>query len=76
MPHCATCDRFYNPNSLTPDGACPTCGRQVAEPAVAGLSEAERPVRAPWHFKALLGVTVVYLGYRLVQGLAWVGHHL
>ena len=33
MPWCAGCDRFYNPNSLNPDGTCPTCGRMVAEPA-------------------------------------------
>ena len=33
MPWCETCSRFLNPNTLEPDGSCPTCGRLVAEPA-------------------------------------------
>ncbi|MGQ0832737.1 MAG: hypothetical protein ACT4OV_13780 [Microthrixaceae bacterium] len=73
MPWCDTCDRFYNPNSLAPDGTCPTCGRQVgqvAEPAESAQS------RAPWHFKMLIAVTAVYLGYRLFQGVFWVAQHL
>ena len=73
MPWCDTCDRFYNPNSLQADGSCPTCGRVVAAPATA---EAEADAGAPWHFKALIAVTAVYLGYRLFQGLFWVAHHL
>ena len=78
MPWCHECDRFYNPNSLRPDGTCPTCGRLVAEP---GAPEAETPAdggdsSAPWHFKVLIAVTAVYLGYRLLQGLSCVGHHL
>ena len=62
MPHCDTCDRFYNPNTLKPDGTCPVCGRQVGEP----LTRFET-VGAPWHFKVLLVATVVYLGWRFVQ---------
>ncbi len=73
MPWCESCDRFYNPNTLLPDGRCPTCGRQVAEPA---LAEEPGDSGAPWHFKALIGVTAVYLGYRLFQGVFWVAHHL
>lgn len=72
MPHCDTCDRFYNPNSLDADGSCPTCGRSLAEPASGGTAAPG----APWHFKLLLGATVLYLGFRFVQGVAWVGHHL
>lgn len=71
MPWCESCDRFYNPNTLLTDGTCPTCGRLVAAPSAA---EAERG--APWHFKVLLAVTALYLGYRLFQGLFWVVHHL
>ncbi len=72
MPWCETCDRFYNPNSLEVDGSCPTCGRVVGEPSAA---DEDQP-GAPWHFKALLGATALYLGYRLLQGLSWVGNHL
>ncbi|MEX2292290.1 MAG: hypothetical protein WD691_00765 [Acidimicrobiales bacterium] len=72
MPWCESCDRFYNPNSLTPDGSCPTCGRALGEPG----AEAAGPAGAPWHFKVLIAVTGVYLSYRLLQGIVWVGHHL
>jgi hypothetical protein len=62
VPQCTTCDRFYNPNTLRPDGTCPTCGDQLGEP----ITRFERE-GAPWHFKLLVGVTVVYLGWRFVQ---------
>ncbi len=74
VPWCDTCDRFYNPNSLHPDGSCRTCGRLVAEPVATTEAEADRG--APWHFKALIAVTAVYLSYRLFQGVEWVAHHL
>lgn len=72
MPHCDTCERFYNPNSLRADGSCPNCGRRLAQ---RGTEVAEQPP-APWHFKLLIAATVVYLGWRLVQGLVWVAQHL
>ena len=68
MPWCETCSRFYNPNSLRADGSCPTCGRVVAAPSAG----AEARERAPWHFWVLLAAVVAYLGWRLVQGVAWV----
>jgi len=71
MPQCPQCDRFYNPNSLRPDGTCPTCGTTVAEAA----PEAATP-GTPWHFKLLLGVTLLYLGWRLVEGIVWVAEKL
>jgi hypothetical protein len=81
MPWCETCSRFYNPNSLGPDGSCPTCGRVVADPPEpASSSEGESPdeakpkERAPWHFKLLLVVIVVYLTYRFIQIGGWVVH--
>ncbi|HEX4868333.1 MAG TPA: hypothetical protein VFV32_12010 [Acidimicrobiales bacterium] len=82
MPWCETCDRFYNPNTLRPDGTCPTCGRLVADPgrlAAEGDGDAaagEAHTGAPWHFKLLVAATAVYLSYRLFQGIVWVGHHL
>jgi hypothetical protein len=62
MPHCDTCDRFYNPNTLEPDGTCPTCGKQLGEPLTRFETEG-----SPWHFKLLVAITVVYLGWRFVQ---------
>ena len=37
--------------------------------------EEEAHVKAPWHFKVLVVGTVVYLGYRLYQGIGWLIHH-
>jgi hypothetical protein len=71
MPWCEDCSRFYNPNTLRPDGTCPTCGRVVAEPGAVATAE-----RVPWHFKLLLAAASVYLGWRAVQGVAWLAHHL
>ena len=73
MPFCETCDRFYNPNTLNADGTCPTCGRQVGEPGAVTTAEA---TPTPWHFKVLVLAVVLYLGWRLVQGLVWVAEHL
>jgi predicted RNA-binding Zn-ribbon protein involved in translation (DUF1610 family) len=66
VPHCETCDRFYNPNTLKTDGTCPVCGRQVAEKLTRFETEG-----APWHFKVLVTATVIYLGWRFVQLIFW-----
>jgi hypothetical protein len=62
MPWCEDCAKFWNPNSMPPDGSCPTCGRMIAEPP---------STRVPWHFWLLLAALVLYLGWRLVQGFQW-----
>ena len=62
MPHCDTCDRFYNPNTVRPDGRCPGCDHQLAEPVTRFEHEP-----APWHFKVLVALTVAYLVWRFVQ---------
>ena len=67
MPHCDTCDRFYNPNTLKVDGSCPVCGRQVGEKITRFETEG-----SPWHFKVLVAATVIYLGWRFVQIIFWV----
>ena len=66
MPHCDTCDRFYNPNTVRPDGRCPGCEGQLAEP----LTRFEHEP-TPWHFKLLVAATVIYLAWRLVQLVWW-----
>lgn len=57
-----------NPNTLRADGTCPTCERKVAEPA----ELTAMPKKAPWHFKLLVTLTVIYLGWRLIQMATWV----
>jgi predicted RNA-binding Zn-ribbon protein involved in translation (DUF1610 family) len=72
MPWCETCSRFLNPNSLRADGSCPTCGRAVGDPAVVRtVAETERE-KAPWHFKLLVLVTVIYLAWRAVEMIGWI----
>ena len=65
MPWCEDCSRFYTPTSMGAGGECPTCGRTIAAAP-----------RAPWHFKLLLLAAAIYLGWRLVQGIAWIAHQL
>lgn len=62
MPWCEDCAKFWNPNTMPPDGTCPTCGRVIGEPP---------PSRVPWHFWVLIIATVAYLGYRAFQGFEW-----
>ena len=66
MPWCDACSKYYAPNGLNADGSCPSCGRVVAEAPV------EQDVRAPWHFKLLVGSAAAYLLWRAWQGVAWV----
>ena len=63
MPWCEPCGRFYNPNTLEPDGSCPACRSTVAAPPA--------PVRVPWHFWVLVAAVGLYLGWRLIQMVGW-----
>ena len=82
MPWCNQCDRFLSPSTVRTDGTCPTCGWTVDEGEVAATAAAERaePDEAadeplppiPWHLKLLAAAVVVYLGFRLYQGIGWV----
>jgi hypothetical protein len=89
VPWCVACDRFLSPSTVHVDGTCPTCGRVVDAgharrpgPAIdrdqAGgrptVEETAEPVA--WHLKLLLAALGMYLGYRAVQGAAWVVAHL
>jgi hypothetical protein len=72
VPWCETCDRFYNPNSVAPDGTCVNCGSFIAEPP----AEGDEDTKIPWHFWILVVALVLYLGWRLVQTIIWLvtGH--
>jgi hypothetical protein len=82
MPWCEPCGAFYNPNSLPPDGTCPRCGAPVSEgdfgiehdhdedddPEADGADHGiVRDV--PWHFWVGVAAVVLYLGWRLIQGV-------
>jgi hypothetical protein len=65
MPWCEGCSQYWPDDELDAEGGCPTCHEPLGEPR-----------RAPWHFKVLVGTVAVYLGWRTVQGIEWVVHHL
>lgn len=64
MAWCEACDRFLTPTSLGTAGECPRCGGEVCGDV--------DDLKVPWHFKLLVVATVLYLGWRAVQGVAWV----
>jgi hypothetical protein len=85
VPWCPTCDRFLSPPTVTPEGACPQCGRPVeagrARPPDGSGETPDAPPAAeeelppiPLHMKVLGASMVVYLGYRFLQGVEWVVH--
>ena len=67
VPWCESCDRFYNPRSVAPDGTCMKCGRFIAEDD----PDDDQRGKAPWHFWLLVAALVAYLGWRLVQTVIW-----
>jgi hypothetical protein len=71
LPWCETCDRFYNPNSVDPDGTCRSCGERISDPARLPTADADADAKVPWHFKVMVVFVVAYLGWRLVQGVDW-----
>ncbi|HSO97258.1 MAG TPA: hypothetical protein VLV81_14615 [Acidimicrobiia bacterium] len=89
MPWCAACNRFLSPSTVHVDGTGPTCGNTVdagraqpapsvdATPAPGTQPDTDDPLDpVPWHFKLMLGALAIYLGYRALQGVEWVVHHL
>ncbi|MEY2431261.1 MAG: hypothetical protein QOC92_986 [Acidimicrobiaceae bacterium] len=50
-------------------GKCPTCGLQIASPQE--IAEAD-DYKAPWHFKLMIALAVIYLGWRFIQLISWV----
>jgi len=85
MPWCDSCARYWNPNSLTRQGACPDCGGNVdlaakaptkPEPSLAGdpairVKELDE-YKAPWHFKLMVALAAIYLVFRIIQMISWV----
>ena len=66
MPWCEHCAKYMAPSAMRPDGACPTCGNDV-ESSPRKAEDIGDDERAPWHFKLLVVMTVVYLAWRFLQ---------
>lgn len=78
MPWCEPCAKYFAPSAMNEDGTCPQCGDAVQVNDMAGrvtagnldlraLAGKESDAKAPWHFKLLVGLLCVYLGWRFVQ---------
>ena len=81
MPWCEECARYFTPSAMKEDGSCPSCGRLVEEPKVASTITAKNldlrklavgeggdpdDAKAPWHFKVLMAMLVIYLVWRFI----------
>jgi hypothetical protein len=64
MPWCEDCAKYWAPSAMTPEGRCPTCGRDLEAPAPARDGDHGADEKAPWHFKLMVIALVVYLVWR------------
>lgn len=74
------------PDAAAKEGDRPTARKEQAAAADGALSDGEpaqesgdageRQAKAPWHFKFIVVGSVVYLGWRLYQGISWLAHHI
>ena len=82
MPWCEDCAKYFAPSAMTQDGQCPTCGRVLdsqkptstvtaknldLRKLAAGENADDEDLKAPWHFKLLMVLLVLYFVYRIVQ---------
>lgn len=61
-----------DPGTVPPivQSAAPPRGQDEGGDGAAGPGEEPR-AKVPWHFWLLVAAVVLYLGWRLVQGIAW-----
>jgi hypothetical protein len=67
MPWCEDCAKYWAPSAMTPEGRCPTCGRDLDPPETKPEGETEAGEKAPWHFKLMIVALVVYLVWRFYE---------
>ena len=77
MPWCEPCAKYFAPSAMTSDGACPQCGKGIDVASVNGKYTADTldlkklagvdGEKVPWHFKLLVALLCLYLGWRVVQ---------
>ena len=76
MPWCEPCARYLAPSAMTEQGNCPDCDERLESPKVSGrITPYELDLKKlagldgekiPWHFKLLVGLLCLYLGWRVV----------
>jgi hypothetical protein len=82
MPWCEDCAKYWAPSAMNEDGTCPSCGRRVdispkattvtartlnLKKLAAGADGTDDDAAAPWHFKLLMVLLTLYLGWRIVD---------
>jgi len=77
MPWCEPCVKYFAPSALTSEGECPECHTVVDKISASGRITVDTldlkslagddGDKTPWHFKLLVGLLCVYLGWRFVQ---------
>jgi len=77
MPWCEPCAKYFAPSALTSDGECPECRTAVDTMSVSGRINVDTldlkklagvdGDKTPWHFKLLVGLLCLYLGWRVIQ---------
>ena len=67
MPWCEDCSKYWAPSAMTPEGRCPTCGRDLEAPEPKPEGESKARDKAPWHFKLMIVALVVYLVWRFYE---------
>jgi hypothetical protein len=77
MPWCEPCAKYFAPSTLTTEGTCPQCGEVIEVASINGALTADTldlkklagvdGEKVPWHFKLLVGLLCLYLGWRIVQ---------
>ena len=83
MPWCEDCAKYFAPSAMNADGTCPTCGRTLDAPKTPeritarnldlkklaagedGTDDADS--KAPWHFKLLIVLMILYFIWRIVD---------
>jgi hypothetical protein len=67
MPWCDTCDAYRAPTALNEEGSCAVC----SEPVDRSDARTSTQAKAPWHFWLMVAALVLYLGWRLIEGVIW-----
>jgi hypothetical protein len=57
-------------NERSGDESEPSDGR-VDDPGQVEAGDEDEDFKAPWHFWVMIGAVVLYLGWRLVEGIWW-----
>jgi len=77
MPWCEPCAKYFAPSALSDDGYCPECLNSVDKVSASGRIQVDTldlkklagvdGDKTPWHFKLLVGLLCLYLGWRVIQ---------